>query len=213
VSDDLLAEQIAYYRERAAEYDETSYGDVDAAAARIERIVTDLDVSGSALELACGTGAWTRALAGQVTDLLAVDSSPEALGIARARCPATVRFEVVDLFAWEPPGRYDLVFFGFWISHVPTERVAAFFARLRSWLAPGGRVAFVDEPAWQSAKEPSTAGPETVRRALRDGSTHRLVKVYLDPDGLVARLAALGWAAEIRPDGDDWLVGQARPLT
>ncbi len=166
------------------------------------------------LELACGTGAWTRALAGRASDLLAVDASPEALAIARARCPATVRFDVVDLFAWEPPGRYDLVFFGFWLSHVPTEQVPAFFARLRSWLSPGGRVAFVDEPAWQAAKEePSTAGPETVRRALRDGSTHRLVKVYLEPDELAARLATLGWAAEIRPDGDDWLVGQARPLT
>jgi hypothetical protein len=33
-----------------------------------------------------------------------------------------VRFICADLFAWSPERRYDVVFFGFWLSHVPLER-------------------------------------------------------------------------------------------
>jgi hypothetical protein len=29
--------------------------------------------------------------------------------------------------AWRPDRRYDVVFFGFWLSHVPLERFAAFW--------------------------------------------------------------------------------------
>jgi hypothetical protein len=40
--DDLLAEQVAYYRRRASECDVTASGDVDAARARITRVVAAL---------------------------------------------------------------------------------------------------------------------------------------------------------------------------
>jgi hypothetical protein len=37
--DRIMAEQIAYYRCRAAEYDATAYGDTATATARIDSIV------------------------------------------------------------------------------------------------------------------------------------------------------------------------------
>jgi hypothetical protein len=46
-------------------------------------------------------------------------------------------------------------------------------------------------------------------RQLTDGSTHRLVKVFLDPVALRGRLAGLGWRGRFRLDGD-WLVGDVR---
>jgi hypothetical protein len=33
-----------------------------------------------------------------------------------------VRFVQADLFAWKPDRRYDVAFFGFWLSHVPCDR-------------------------------------------------------------------------------------------
>ena len=210
----MLRDQITYYRQRAAEYDQTSYGDVAAAAERVERIVGELAVSGSVLELACGTGVWTVPLARRASTITAVDSSPEALAIAVERCPGA-RFQRADVFSWEPGRRYDLVFFAFWLSHVPTEQVPEFFGRLATWLRPGGRVAFVDEPAWRAVGEQAVAtGSETVRRALRDGSEHLLVKVPLDPARVIAQLDRVGWVADVHPDGPDggdWIVGQARP--
>ena len=43
------------------------------------------------------------------------------LALAASRVPdgAPVRFVEADLFTWEPGRRYDVVFMGFWLSHVP----------------------------------------------------------------------------------------------
>ena len=52
--------------------------------------------------------------------MTAVDASPEAIAINRARVGrANVDYVEADLFAWTPPARYDLVFMSFWLSHVP----------------------------------------------------------------------------------------------
>src|SRR3954470_25079140 len=129
VTADLLAEQVAYYRARASEYDAGAYPEGRAAADRIAATVTGLRVTGSVLELACGTGMWTRELARRAA-VTAVDSSPETIAIARPRCPPGVRFQVGDVFAAPVTERFDVVFFAFWLSHVPAERFGEFFARV-----------------------------------------------------------------------------------
>lgn len=204
---DLLAEQIAYYRARADEYDATSYPPGRASADRIAATVASLGVSGRLLELACGTGMWTRDLARTAT-VTAVDAAPETIAVARRRCPPTVRFVVGDVFEWNTEDRFDTVFFAAWLSHVPPERYAGFFDRVASWLAPGGRAIFVDEPTRSAAKE-RTDGVGVAVRTLSNGSTYRIVKHFLDPIDLAGRLAALGWRTQIADRGD-WLVAEAR---
>jgi SAM-dependent methyltransferase len=56
---------------------------------------------------------------------------------------------------------------------------------------------------------PDQATP-AVWRPLRDGSEHRVVKAYYEPGELAARLAELGWSAEIRETSSPLLVGTAR---
>jgi hypothetical protein len=53
----------------------------------------------------------------------------------------------------------------------------------------------------------------TVWRRLRDGSEHRVVKVYYTPGELAARLAELGWSADIRETSSPLLVGTAHRRT
>jgi trans-aconitate methyltransferase len=56
----------------------------------------------------------------------ALDAAPEMLALARNRvADPRVKFVCADLFTWRPDRRYDVVFFGFWLSHVPLERFAA----------------------------------------------------------------------------------------
>ncbi|MGH3658695.1 MAG: hypothetical protein ACRDUA_18725, partial [Micromonosporaceae bacterium] len=55
--DELLAEQAAYYRAYARDYD-GPYSTVDDLR-RLLGTAGDLPVSGDVLELACGTGQWT----------------------------------------------------------------------------------------------------------------------------------------------------------
>ena len=43
------------------------------------------------------------------------------ININRAKLQSgRVDYQRVDLFAWQPRRQYDMVFFGFWLSHVPT---------------------------------------------------------------------------------------------
>jgi ubiquinone/menaquinone biosynthesis C-methylase UbiE len=107
--DVVLAEQIAYYRARAGEYDTTSAFD---AGSRAERVAAfgEFAPRGRVLELACGTGEWTVEPAKRASQLTAVDASPQMLAVNRERVGrGTVRYLRADLFAW-PLGRYDVVF-------------------------------------------------------------------------------------------------------
>lgn len=215
MSDDLLASQVSYYRRRASEYDATAYGDLEAAHARITRLVAEMRPTGAVLEIACGTGAWTESLASLADTVTAVDVAPEVVAIARDRVRSSnVRFEVADVFCWTTAKQFDVIFFSAWLSHVPTSRFEQFWTMLRPLLAEGGRVLFVDEHIDERAKETYLTG-EIVERQLQDGSRYRIVKNFIDPYPLERRLRAIGWDCRIRRDDSDWVwvCGEARPIT
>lgn len=213
VTDEVLAEQVDYYRRRAGEYDVTAYGDdVAAARALIARLVAEMRPAGSVLEIACGTGLWTGALARWADTVTAIDAAPEMVAIARDRARlANASFEVADVFSWDPGTRFDVIFFSAWLSHVPTSRFGQFWQLLRNLLAGNGRVLFIDEHIDERGKETYVAGrDEVVERQLRDGSTFRVIKNFVDPQELELRLRRLGWDCAIRRDGSRWVYGQAR---
>ena len=119
------------------------------------------------------------------------DASPEMLALNRGKLGerANVRYQVADAFDPGGDASYDVVFFGFFLSHVPRDRFDAFWTNLRGVLAPGGRVFFVDEAQhglWREDWIDEAAG--IVRRTLMDGVTYRAVKVLWRPDALRDRL-------------------------
>jgi 2-polyprenyl-3-methyl-5-hydroxy-6-metoxy-1,4-benzoquinol methylase len=215
VTDADLAGQLDYYRRRAAEYDVTAYGDVAAARARIARLVAQLQPTGKVLEIACGTGMWTQALAEWADSVTAIDAAPEVLAIARDRVPSPiVSFEVADVFSWDLGERFDVIFFSAWLSHVPTTRFEQFWHSLRDLLAEDGRVLFIDEHIDERPKEAYVEGrEEIVERQLEDGSTFRVVKNFVDPEQLALTLRQLSWDCTIRRDSNDWVCGEARLAT
>ena len=214
VIDEVLAQQVSYYRKRAVEYDVTAYGDVAAARERIARLVTQMRPSGDVLEIACGTGIWTTSLARWASTVRAIDAAPEMIAIAREGVDSpNVTFEVADVFAWTTAARFDMIFFSAWLSHVPTSRFEQFWRSLRRLLADRGRVLFIDEHVDEHGKEAYGAGSaEMVERRLRDGSEFRIVKNFVDPEQLSARLGQLGWQCRVDRDGQDWVIGEAQPV-
>jgi demethylmenaquinone methyltransferase/2-methoxy-6-polyprenyl-1,4-benzoquinol methylase len=199
----LLAEQIAYYRARAPEYTKTAFPEVpegDLAHAR-DQMVARLDAfrpSGDLLELACGPGSWTPELLAHADAVTAVDASPEMLTLARQRVPAgAVRFIEADLFRWRPDRRYDVVFFAFWLSHVPLERFEDFWGLVDRALKPEGRVAFVDDAFRTPEELIGGEGSSTIRRRLNDGTAFRAVKVPHTAESLKRRIRRLGWEVEV----------------
>ena len=192
----LLDEQIAYYRAVAPEYEHHAIaapGESELTAA-----FDAFDATGDVLELACGPGFWTERLARRAASLTAVDAAPEMLARAQARVGgARVRFVQADLFSWTPDRRYDAVFFGFFLSHVPLNRFDAFWSLVRDCLRPDGHVLFVDDAYRTPDELIEGEASSTIQRHLDDGTAYRAVKVPHEPAELHARLARLGWDIEV----------------
>jgi trans-aconitate methyltransferase len=203
--DPLLAEQVAYYRARAAEYDATSPVPADdASRGELVHALEAFAPRGRVLEFACGTGQWTATLAKHASELTAIDTSPEMLAIASSRIQDDrVRFIQADIFAWQPDGRYDVVFFSAWLTHVPPQRFDRFWALAADCLDQTGRVFFIDELPAVEAHEQVIPGAVTpaVERQLRSGARYRTVKVFYQPDELEDRLSGLGWKIRVHPVG------------
>lgn len=202
--DQLLAEQLAYYRARAPEYSQTAIPDVLVGELLIARdkaiaAIDEFRPRGEVLELACGPGTWTADLLRHADFVTAVDGAPEMLALAAAKVrDDRVRFLRADLFSWEPDRSYDVVFFGFWLSHVPLERFGQFWTLVGRCLKPDGRVAFVDD-AYRTADELIEGEDSSViQRHLTDGTPFRAIKVPHTPELLESRLRQLGWDVSVR---------------
>jgi SAM-dependent methyltransferase len=188
----LLDEQVTYYRSVAAGY--LNQGLDLPGGDELTQALEAFQPAGSVLELACGPGVWTSQLLRHATDVTAVDASPEMLAIAAARVgDDRVRFIQADLFTWVPDRRYDVVFFGFWLSHVPPGRFESFWTLVAACLKEDGRVFFADD-AYRTPDE-LIEGPSssTIRRQLEDGTSYRIVKVPHRPPDLEQRLRRLDW--------------------
>lgn len=205
----LLQNQIEYYRARAPEYDDWFYrrdrydqGEAHTRQWRREiqqvrdqlRRVSGL---GHILELAPGTGIWTAELIQISERVSALDASPEMIEINRAKLGSErVDYQLVDLFHYQPARQYDMVFFGFWLSHVPADKLPRFLRMVHAALKPGGRLFLVDSRAVDLArKRAGTAnlGADLQRRALKDGRQFDIVKIYYDPAELTETLRAHGF--------------------
>ena len=195
----LLAEQIAYYRALAPEYGETALPIVDPdelseARHELQSALDAFAPNGDVLELACGPGTWTGELLRYASSVTAVDAAAEMLAIAAAtHADKRIRFVEADLFSWEPDRRYDVVFFGFWLSHVPPQRFERFWSMVARCLKPSGRVFFIDDGYREPEELIEGENSTTIQRRLKNGSAYRAVKVPHTPAQLERQLAELGW--------------------
>ena len=203
--DRTIRDQIEFYREQAR-LAPLYLGSSGAAPEDYERGTADLvraycPQSVRCLELASGAGRWTEPLLGVCQHITAVDSSPEMHAFNRARNgDARVEYVEADLFAFQPDDRYDLIFGGFWLSHVPQSRFTAFWAMLERALAPDGRVVMVDDGIRDADGVVRFAADATgtdANRRLPDGRHFTIVKNAYAPSELETRLADLGWTAQV----------------
>ena len=224
-ADALIADQIAYYRARAREYDESlrqleRYDSLGGSVAgrpddedgkEVAILLDALKRMGpfdTVLELGCGTGWWTQWLAQHARHVTAVDAAEEMLALNRERVnAANVRYVLADVFSWRPDRHYDLVFFAFWMSHVPHDRFSAFWQLVRDSLAVNGQVFFVDElkRSWDLE---TRVDDDAVIRQLEDGRQFRAVKVFYELSELETKLRTLGWNVEVRRAGRRFYWGQ-----
>lgn len=213
--DDILREQLSYYRARSQEYDESIQAigrreateSVDPSAHREWGLVVDalraLAPKAGVLELACGTGIWTRELLQIGESITAIDGAPEMIELSRRKLgDAKVDYRCENIFEWEPDRQYDLVFFAFWLSHVPEEHLAAFLSKVADATKTGGYVFIVDEPTGGRRLSGPNQGGRYQQRTLRDGRTFQIVKIYYDPHIIQQALRERGFQDSAAMIGD-----------
>ena len=226
--DRQLAEQIRYYRVRAPEYDAWAErrGTYDrgsqndgwqAEKQRLLAALADFDATGDVLEIAGGTGQWTEQLIRCADTLTVVDAALEAVEHNRQKLADhtdRVHYHVTDFFDWDPPQQYDVVFFSYWLSHVPPERFDAFWERVARCLKPNGRVFLIDNIATAQAErlDPEIPGEDaaSVLRPAPDGNLYRVWKVLWRPEELERVLATLGWSVEAYGTGTYFMWAEGR---
>ena len=115
----------------------------------------------------------------------------------------------------DPPERFDVVFFAFWLSHVPHARFDAFWQLVSGCLRPGGRVFFVDSRRESMSTARDHALPEhedqsTLTRKLNDGRCFEIYKTFYEPAELTCQLGGLGWDIQVQVTDHYFPWGQGR---
>jgi demethylmenaquinone methyltransferase/2-methoxy-6-polyprenyl-1,4-benzoquinol methylase len=116
-----------------------------------------------------------------------------------------------DLFNWQPGKKYDVVFFAFWLSHVPPERFEGFWKLVAQALKPQGGVFFIDSRFEQTstASDHILKNPQdtVIKRRLNDGREFNIVKVFYQSKELEAKLRDAGWKIKVEQTPQYFLYG------
>jgi 2-polyprenyl-3-methyl-5-hydroxy-6-metoxy-1,4-benzoquinol methylase len=227
--DNILQQQIEYYRARAKEYDEWFYrkGRYDRSpeinqrwfneVAALKSTLHQIGVVDDILELASGTGIWTQELLRIGKKITAIDASEEMIAINRSKLNSlSVEYHLIDLFTWQPDTEYDLVFFAFWLSHVPPKLLDSFLTKVYQSVRVGGQVFIID-----SSFEPtSTANNHILEddgniyktRKLNDGQEFQIVKIFYQPDELHDKLKKVGFQIEVKVTNNYFIYAQGKKI-
>ncbi|ETF02136.1 methyltransferase [Advenella kashmirensis W13003] len=184
-----------YYAARANEYDNIylkpeRQDDLQDIRAWLTAELTGRKV----LEIACGTGYWTQFYAPSAQRVVAVDAADETLVIAAERVSPNVQLlqgDAFDLPAFDMS--FDAAFAGFWWSHISRKDIVRFLTGLHGSLEPGAEIIFLDNRFVPGSSTPiaeqDAAGNTYQRRALQDGSTHRVLKNFPTREQLLADIS------------------------
>jgi protein-L-isoaspartate O-methyltransferase len=186
-----------YYAQRAGEYDAIyARPERQRDLARLRDLLPPMVAGRHVLEVAAGTGYWTRVMSGSAATITATDVNDETLAVARIRTygPARVSFLTADAYALAAvPGEFDVIFCGFWWSHIPRADIPMFLRGLRGRLAPGTALILLDNRYVPGSNHPvSRTGPDGdtfQQRRLGNGRAFEVLKNFPDADQLGRDLA------------------------
>lgn len=183
-----MGQREEYYDRRAAEYDQTITDGLDAATvaafaselAALGRVLVGLP-PGRVLDVACGTGLFTRYLRGQV---VALDQSERMLEIARTRIPTAQPVRAVVPALPFGGAAFDRLVTSHFYGHLVKVEAVAFLAEARR-VAP--ELVVVDTAAAAGALPDSWQ-----ERRLRDGARYTIYKRHFTAERLLAELGGDG---------------------
>ena len=194
-----MNEVVKYYAERADEYQSTvGYARAEYAVAvapikaRYQLALEGQDV----LEIACGPGYWTEAVAATAHSIVATDVDPHLVSLVGSRLSqlSNVRCQVADAYSLEGlKGPFTAAFSQHWWSHIPKSRISSFLTNLHSKLEPGALVLFLDALPYdyRRSRRHDENGDLLEERALRNGKTFEVIKNFPNRGEVLSALSGI----------------------
>jgi SAM-dependent methyltransferase len=195
----MITEQSAQFYAKSASNHDRIYDrperqdDLEAMREHVAEVLRGHTV----LELACGTGYWTRLIAEVADKVVATDINPEMIAMAKLRAmPADkVSLRVAD--AYDLPadiGDFTAVFIGFWWSHVKREEQEKFLAQLRAKVGKDMFIVLLDDAYVEGSSETvartDMEGNTYQIRTAPDGDRYEIPKTYPSDSALRKKLAS-----------------------
>jgi ubiquinone/menaquinone biosynthesis C-methylase UbiE len=192
---------VEYYRKRAGEYDQIYFRDEPARQAELAALyaISRRVLAGRCvIDLACGTGFWTKILSEMAVSITGLDINKTVMDLARDKrylCPVSfVRGDVYALpFA---PGAFDGLAATFLLSHLKRQEMAWFGETAGRLVAPKTPAFACDnnppseilsELIWDNERINSYR-----KRRLANGEEYLILKNYFTADELADRLGRWG---------------------
>jgi len=164
----------------------------------------------SVLEVACGTGNWTRLVAPCARTIVATDYSEGMLDVARSRQIPKTRFVHDDAYSLGKIGseRFNVGYALWLVSHLSRARWDEFFTAFHARLNPGAKVLLVDDIRRPDDTDPWYSKVDTrdsyeIRR-LPNGKSYEIVKTYFTPEQLHSLLQPYADNLQIRYERPCW---------
>jgi protein-L-isoaspartate O-methyltransferase len=149
------------------------------------------------LELACGTGYWTRIIAETADKVVATDINPEMIAMAQLRKLAADKVTLRVADARDLPadlGDFTAIFIGFWWSHVKREEYERFLAQLKAKVGKDVLVVLLDDAYVEGSSETvartDLEGNTYQIRSAPDGERYEIPKTYPSDSALRKKLAS-----------------------
>ena len=195
----MITEQSAQFYAKSASNHDRIYDrperqeDLEAMRGHVADVLRGHTV----LELACGTGYWTRIIAGVADKVVATDINADMIAMAKLRAlPADkVTLRVAD--AYDLPtdlGDFTAVFIGFWWSHVAREQQEKFLAQIKSSYGKDLLVVLLDDAYVEGSSETvartDLEGNTFQIRTAPDGDRYEIPKSYPSDSALRKKLAS-----------------------
>jgi SAM-dependent methyltransferase len=186
---DALASRFAEWASQA--------GTTDARERVLAEFIRRTPPSARVLDLGCGSGIPSTRELSKSFDVTGIDASLTQVRLARRNVPAATFIHADFSEAEFPEASFSGVCALYSISHVPRQQHAELFAKVRTWLMPGGLFVAVlgatDSPDWigEWLGVPmffSSYDADTNRALLRDAGFHLVFDEVLDtvePEGPV----------------------------
>ena len=205
-----------YYSKRAKEYEEVYHRPDKRRLKELQTLakyITKTFKNRFVLEIACGTGFWTKHLIKSAKKILATDYNLSMLEIASLKLSKNPNIIFQQSDAYNPPTvspKFNGAMANFWFSHIPKSKIVKFLDTLHSRLESKSVVVFVDDVFIKGL------GGELIikknqkdtfkKRVLNSGEQFDILKNYYSKEELMKIFTKYSKRVEIKYLTNFWIV-------